>query len=134
ALVATSSRNAWLGFVTMLPLALGKRKKAWAIASAGAILVAAVVVSSPVLRDRLLSFGKVNTDPGSSVGARIFLWKDAWAQFQERPLVGWGPGGFRRNVEQRHAEVNLLSTKHAHNSYMQMLAEGGLIGMLGMGF
>jgi O-antigen ligase len=132
ALLVSSSRNSWVGFASMLPLALGKRKKAWLIAGIGVLGVAGLVMATPVLRSRVLSFGNVNTDPSSSTGARIFLWKDAWAQFQERPVFGWGPNTFRQNVERRHPEVPLLSTKHAHNSYLHTLAETGLVGLLGM--
>lgn len=131
ALVVSSTRSAWFGFVAALPFVLGMNKRAWLGAAVAAGLVGGLAMATPVLRARVTSLAHVQTDPTSSTGARIFLWQDAWAQFKEKPVFGWGPGTFRSNVERRHPDAKLLSTKHAHNNYLHALAETGFVGLLG---
>lgn len=131
ALLVSSTRSAWFGLLAALPFLLGANKRAWLAAAVAAMLVGGVAMATPVLRARITSLSHVKTDPSSSTGARIFLWKDAWAQFQQRPLLGWGPGTFRANVERRHPDVKLLSNKHAHNNYLHVMAETGLVGLAG---
>lgn len=131
-LAVTSSRNAWVGLLAGLPFLAGTRKQALVMGAAVLAMVIVVAAVSPAVRSRLSSFETVSDDPRTSTGARMFLWKDAVAQFTERPVTGWGPGTFHQNVIARHPEVKLLSTKHAHNSYLQALAETGVLGLAGM--
>jgi O-antigen ligase len=132
-LAMTSSRNAWVGLAAGLPFILGAQKKAWLAAAAVAAAMGLVVLASPAVRSRLATFEHApSADPATSTGARMFLWRDAVAQFEERPVLGWGPGTFSSNVAARHPDVKLLSNKHAHNSYLQALAETGLVGFAAM--
>lgn len=130
-LLVSSTRSGWIGFAVALPILLGVNKRAWLAAAAALVLVGAVIAATPVLRARFTSLSHVDTDPSSSTGARLYLWRDAWAQFKEKPLLGWGPGTFKANVERRHPDVVLLSNKHAHNNYLHAMAETGLLGLAG---
>ncbi len=132
ALVVTSSRNAWVGFAAAVPIVIGRSRRMWVAAGVAVILVVMLVATVPVLRARATSFGTLDRSPTSSMGARLFLWEDAWQQFLENPLLGSGPDTFRQNVERRHPNVELLSTRHAHNDYLQALAETGIVGLAGM--
>lgn len=131
ALTVTFARNAWLGFMAgLLPILLFQRS-AWKWLLPAFVVVGLLFALSPALRHRVLSLKSVDTNPATSTGTRLFLWRDAWAQFRERPMTGWGPGTFRENVARRHPHVPLKTRAHAHNNYLQVLAETGIAGLLG---
>lgn len=68
-----------------------------------------------------------------SIGGRLGMWHSAWKMFLDRPLIGNGPGMFDRLYpEYRSAGFNSRAY-HAHNDYVQLLAEGGLLAFLAAG-
>ena len=100
-----------------------------------AVLVAALVViinvSSlflPVVGERMRRIAK-------DASVHTTIWKSAWAMFEDRPLVGVGPGSFAINFpEFRPANYWKYGvsggTLHAHNEYLQVLAEAGMLGLM----
>lgn len=131
ALTVTFARNAWLGFTAGLFPILLLHRNAWKWVLPAILVVGMLFAVSPALRHRMFSLTSVDTNPATSTGTRLFLWRDAWAQFRERPITGWGPGTFRDNVTLRHPNVPLKTRAHAHNNYLQVLAETGLLGLMG---
>ncbi len=85
--------------------------------------------------------------PASYVGGRLKfsdprgfkradIWASALSGVLERPLFGWGPGQFE-NLYERHGRPQEtepvryeLSTSFAHNEFLQVFAESGLLGGL----
>jgi O-antigen ligase len=63
---------------------------------------------------------------GGSLSGRGKIWKAGFQAFMARPVVGYGPGGFREAVYPYLG----LETQVAHNSYLSVLVEDGLIGFL----
>lgn len=68
---------------------------------------------------------------------RINRWQAALRMFNERPLVGWGPGTyqfeyapFQRSKEKTIISTNLGDLGNAHSEYIGPLAESGLPGLL----
>ncbi len=68
---------------------------------------------------------------------RINRWRAAYRMFQERPLVGWGPGTyqevyapFQLAMDQTIITTNFGDLGNAHSEYLGPLAESGLPGML----
>lgn len=65
--------------------------------------------------------------PGSNVGGRLGTWRDAWRVVQDFPLVGTGLNTyptamlFYQTTDPRYQFVA------AHNDYLQLAAEGGLL-------
>lgn len=74
-----------------------------------------------------------SSKPSGSLLLRYVLWKTAWTQFLESPLVGVGPGLFRQihdyvpavRMDFYHWYVQGLS---AHNLILHFLAETGIFG------
>ena len=72
----------------------------------------------------------------SSVGVRFEMWQGAWQIFAEHPIAGVGWGNYRAAMEQqvlqglRHPQAATFA--HPHSQYLSVLANGGLIGGLGM--
>jgi O-antigen ligase len=56
--------------------------------------------------------------PAFSAVMRLSYWKDTLALVPSHPLFGVGPGNF-----------NLPQTRYAHNSFLQFLAETGILGL-----
>jgi len=59
--------------------------------------------------------------------SRYRLWTGAWAMFNDSPLIGTGVGLF---MDRLH-EYSKLTAQYAHNSYIQILAETGVLGLGG---
>jgi O-antigen ligase len=81
------------------------------------------------MTDKLLALGTLT--------ARVPLWFAAWEMFLDAPILGHGPGSFSLLYEEYVSTVGLASwvvfdPRHmpwAHNLYLELLAERGLLGM-----
>jgi O-antigen ligase len=89
--------------------------------------------------ERLQSATNVTTDASNL--ERINRWSCAIAMFQERPLVGFGPGtyAFEYARFQKPENLTIISTNfgnmgNAHSEYLGPLAEMGLVGMMSIIF
>ncbi|MGM0401858.1 MAG: O-antigen ligase family protein, partial [Chloroflexota bacterium] len=138
------SRGALLGFVgglVLVGLALGRR--AWALALVGVFLV---LLLAPYVM-ALLPVGLVRrfsdlahylgrdltaieiTDENFAIVERVAHWQAAWRMFAARPWLGVGTGQYVT----AYTSVALPRWQdplgHAHNYYLHVLAEGGLLGL-----
>ena len=91
--------------------------------------------SSEQLGEHVTSIANVSTDASNM--ERINRWKSAYRMFEERPIVGWGPGVymFKYAPFQSPFEKTIISTNagnrgNAHSEYLGALAESGVLGML----
>jgi len=87
--------------------------------------------------ERIESVSNISTDASNL--ERLNLWNCAWGMFEERPLLGWGPGTFQFNYGsfQHHDDLTIISQKagrsvNAHSEYLGPLAESGVLGLLSM--
>ncbi len=127
-LVATYTRGAWIGFaagaLSLLPTLPRGR---WWI-PAGLLLVVLAAATGPYeLSNRVRHM----LDPSESgIQERRHMWTSGLAMWKERPLLGWGPGGVKREYE-RYAlpEAHKKRTGHVHNTPLQILVERGLLGL-----
>lgn len=81
------------------------------------------------------SMTNISTDASNL--ERINRWSCAVRMFQEKPVLGWGPGTYMFNYApfQKSNERTIISTNfgtngNAHSEYLGPLSEQGLIGML----
>ena len=91
--------------------------------------------SSEQLGEHVQSISNVSTDASNL--ERINRWKSAYRMFEERPVVGWGPGTytfvyapFQKPNEKTIISTNAGNRGNAHSEYLGPLAESGVIGML----
>jgi O-antigen ligase len=69
-----------------------------------------------------------DTLSGNSPMGREGIWGDAWAMFRAHPIFGVGLGAFE-TVYPIYARGNgSLAIQFAHNDYLQILSDGGIIG------
>lgn len=62
---------------------------------------------------------KQHIQPIFSTTMRLSYWKDTWGIIKAHPLLGMGLGNF-----------NLAQSRYAHNSYLQLWAEMGILGII----
>lgn len=108
--------------LTMIRLTPGRLVTAMLVLGVGGGL--AVAYTPETLMQRLAST-RTEVEQGR-LGGRFRLWRAGIFAFAERPLAGYGTGGFRGAVSQRLGS----GTQVAHNSYISVLVEQGLIGFL----
>lgn len=67
-----------------------------------------------------------------TMGLRYALWEAGWKMFLDKPLVGVGIGNFELVLPFYSQGVELLRNRSiwAHNTYIQILSETGIIGFL----
>lgn len=61
---------------------------------------------------------------------RFKLWGRAWNLFCENPIFGIGWGNFRLHLTDTYNPFNDGQLSNAHNNYLQMLCETGIVGFL----
>jgi O-antigen ligase len=130
AILATLTRAVWASFAgTALALVFLSRSRALRQAGIGIIVVGiaalAIVLSSDelggALRDRLEERGPVDY--------REAVYAGAWDMFRARPLTGWG---FNRMPAElpRHVSGYTEKLLFPHNTYLELLVEDGVVGLL----
>jgi O-antigen ligase len=99
----------------------------------GILVVLAVValVSFMVLpregRDRILSLGGIRADQSGAF--RLGIWRDTLRVAQSSPLVGQGLGAYEDALPRFKTVAGELRIQHAENDYLELLAEGGGLGL-----
>jgi O-antigen ligase len=61
-----------------------------------------------------------------SIGGRFKLWVAGMRAFTQRPIMGYGPAGYKSAITSQLGRL----TQVAHNSYISVLVEEGLVGFL----
>ncbi len=130
-LYLSGSRSAWLGLLvgilvvcTLLGLRRGFRRALLMLLIA-VLAVAVLGVLAwfflPLVQTRVLDALHGNV--------RINLWRDTLTMIQTHPWFGYGPGSFRWVYPGFwHHLAIYIDPEHAHNDYLQLLAEFGIVG------
>jgi O-antigen ligase len=91
--------------------------------------------SSDDLAEHVESISNVSSDASNL--ERLNRWNCALEMFNERPLVGWGPGTYQFVYApfQRSTDITIISTNNAdggnaHSEYLGPLSEQGILGPL----
>jgi len=132
-LLISGSRGGYLAFgVGVVFLFLAKRLRGALIVLAGAVVVGGVAVG---LVSSLGPGGpELDTIPlaSSELSPSYLLRLDAWEKtldmFADFPVTGTGLGTFQWAFASYQRSGEWLSWADAHNDYLQVLAEGGLVG------
>lgn len=59
---------------------------------------------------------------------RFYFFQDAMKMFKERPVIGWGGGGWQEAY--RAYQSYLYNSNQVHGHYFQIMVEAGIIGIL----
>lgn len=136
------SRTAWLILILGLVAGLLHQLRAQRQRQLLAVVLAAVLAVSagllvPSVRDRLAlggheiasAYAGEQVDQGSSWGVRFRMYTETLAMVRERPLAGWGVGGWSAQWKAR-VEPGLASVNMPHNDFLWMGAQAGVPGAL----
>jgi O-antigen ligase len=64
------------------------------------------------------------------VGDRVFMWNTSWEIFKDHPIIGSGLNTFFQNFkERRNDEWKNKKGSYAHNCYLQMACDTGVVGL-----
>ena len=64
---------------------------------------------------------------------RLLMWQSAFHMFEDHPVLGVGLSQYKDNYQQKYISPLAKEPElaHAHNNFMQMLAENGIVGFAG---
>ena len=130
AILATMTRAVWASFAgTVLALIFLSRSRALRRAGIGIVLVAvaalAVVLSSDELRNAL----RDRLEERGPVDYRQAVYAGGWDMFRARPLTGWGFNQMPAELP-RHVSGYKEKVLFPHNTYLEILVEDGVVGLL----
>ncbi len=123
--ILTFSRAAFLALMasTLFLLALQKKWK-WLLGLL-CVLAAALILVRPFYEN---FFGSLNFKD-ISVGERLRYWSYTWDMIQSHPWIGVGINLFMKKLP-LFIPAGEIYSGYAHNSYLQIWAEVGLLGLL----
>lgn len=139
-LICARCRSAWLALLcaglwaavcAIAPRIRGRLSLRWVL------LLCAVAVVAAFGLFCTGTVGKVVRLAGGSAIYRTMVWENSLAMVQERPLLGFGPAGFKifypgyknRAVPDKAFDKE-TQIRRAHNDYLQMAVETGVPGFL----
>lgn len=134
ALMFNLTRGAWLAVASVVLLILIyyilKCNKLAVLSLIVLIAFGASISSYPPFIKRLGSITDANYQSNTE---RILIWHSAFNMFKDHPVTGVGLGQYKDNYQHKYISHKAKEPKlsHAHNNFMQMLAENGIIGFAG---
>lgn len=125
-LVLTQSRGCWIGFMLCVAVFVTFRNgKLWGFLP----LVLAVLpfIVPQTIIDRLMSVGDMSD---SSTSYRVFIWMGTLAMMRHYWIGGIGMGEAAFNSIYPMYSYNAIVAPHSHNTFLQMLVELGIGGLI----
>ncbi len=136
-LILTFSRTAWLGAglgIVAIGLYAFRQEDSWIRGRFLKIFLAlglASLVFGSVLYEQISPrFDTVTIEREGSVSERVASLQDAKASIAEQPIIGVGAGNFTAEIMQLQPERPVWSIQPAHNVFMLVWSELGLIGLI----
>lgn len=124
----TGSRTGFIaalfGFIGLIPW-FWRTKFIWKLVGLSLFVVIALGVTSMVPQktlDRLFSSGTELSQ--GTLSSRSITWSRAWLEINEAPFFGSGLSSFRRVINKYNIDYT------AHNSYIAIMVEQGIVGLL----
>lgn len=136
-IVLTGSRGGYLstgvgvlafGVLSFLAIRRAHRQQIWVSAIAAVAVTAVVFVGVTALLSRHYAL-QSRASKVFAADIRMDLWKIAWAQFQEKPVLGTGAGTFQYYGRLYRPSHIAADPEYVHNDYLQLLSEYGVIGL-----
>ena len=129
AILASLSRSgvlslaiALIGFIILARTRLGGTRLSLLAGAVGVLLIAgATYVNLPALLTRLHEAWP------SGLGGRLAVWRDTWPIVRDFAATGVGVGAYAQAMLVYQQTNRLLFFNHAHNEFLQIVAEGGVL-------
>ena len=134
ALLFNATRGAWLALVPVLLFIIGYyllKGNRLAILCLAVFIAAGAGLSQ--YQPFLQRLATITDTKYQSNTERLLIWNSAYTMFKDHPVLGVGLGQYKDNYQKKYispkAKEPYLS--HAHNNFLQMLAENGIVGFVG---
>jgi O-antigen ligase len=133
-LIFNGTRGAWIAVVVSIliySLIIAKsNRKSFLIAMTVLVVLGLIAITVPEVQNRVMSIGDMQSRSNSE---RLLLWKSAGEMLYDHPLVGIGLNQFHEVYNSQY--ISPLAKEpyltHAHNNFMNIAAETGIIGLVG---
>ena len=123
----TYSRGCYVALAISVMILLVCKGRGWLWAGAGALALSPFYLPESVMR-RIMSIGNL---ADTSVSYRINIWKGALRMFEKYWWMGVGIGDAAFvSIYQSEALTAVEDAPHAHNLFLQIACEGGVLGLL----
>jgi O-antigen ligase len=129
-LLASLSRSGLLGLGVALVVLVGFARRRLGVGRRLLWLcggIAALVLGAIAYVDLAAIAARVENTLPSQLGGRITVWRETWPIARDFPLAGVGAGAFARAMLVYQQSTRLIFFNHAHNEYLQLLVEGGVL-------
>ncbi|HEY4818064.1 MAG TPA: O-antigen ligase family protein [Candidatus Acidoferrum sp.] len=136
----TASRGATLASLVALAIVPFTHARLTARQKIAVLLTASLLVSGAVLFVPSTSWERLSTTPNEfaqgTLTGRTVIWKAGWELFRSHPFVGIGANAFRVIVSRVLAEPIRIGSDilppapPAHNTFLSVLVEQGVIGLI----
>jgi O-antigen ligase len=134
ALVLSASRGGIVSFafqmVILFLLLLVRRVSSKHIIGGGAVVLTAVMAVSSIGVNQVLARFTGGQALEATAGKRASMRQDTWRLFLDHPILGTGLGTFEMVFPAYDSLYDGKIVNHAHNDYLEMLAETGMVGGL----
>lgn len=133
AFIILKTRGAWLAMLIVLPaivpLYVRELKKIFSIGLVLIISALAFFSLEPTSGDRIETMKNFSTE--QSVTERFLIWRSSIEMIKDNPILGVGFGNFEPEYQSKYIlpEARERWQGHAHNTYLQLWAENGVIGL-----
>lgn len=127
-LMLTVSRGAWFAFIaSMLFMCIWIKALGLLFLIIGLFIIITQQFYNPYLKIRLTKLFILQEQSSMD---RLMIWSVAKNMFLSRPLVGVGLGTFMFNFDKFLTKDYPFGIPYAHNCYLQMAAETGMLGLV----
>ena len=126
-LILSGTRSYYIG-VILAALMLTYRKSIRTLLYT--VLVIPLLLALSFQIDSSFAERAISIFSGKSYAVRAAYWPVSWRMFKENPFFGVGYDEFTDTVIKSGDAALIDNTSHAHNIYLNELAEGGFIGFL----
>lgn len=136
ALILNGTRGAWIAIVIVL-LIFGfmskNNRKVFIVLLTSLAVFLAVAINNPAIYNRAVTIADMQYQSNSE---RLLLWSSAWHMFKDHPLTGVGAENFAEQYHSTYISPNAKERNlgHAHNNFLQILAETGIIGFVSFAY
>ena len=125
-LLWTYARGAWIAvIISLVVYALFYRNKKILFSILGVFLIV-IFLAPDSLKQRVHSLGNWND---GTMRERRILWGESLGMIQQKPLLGFGSNTYSQVEPHFKKKGTKTDFQYAHNGYLQIAAETGLIGL-----
>lgn len=130
-LVITETRSVWIAFALFFAVyGLFKERKILIVGAIGLTLLMAVPAVQERLADLTEGTGVRTNEKLNSMSWRFKMWEAATPLMIRKPVTGYGLGSFQAMSKDFFDKANQFYGSPAHNVYIELLFETGLIGLV----